>query len=260
MTDPLAWIPAADPLARLASMPALVGELEALGQTRNPDGGSARFRHVPGPHAPTRLERLDILPSPGWEPPLLRGLAEASRVIWDDMSLEVKVAHPQPQELTWGSECAWLVDVWADSRAWLDQAGLAMVDDIINGVYVALARAIGVAPPQAISCPACGAPCEMDGPVLVCTATRWQPESHRHEYPGPARLERQWRFAPPMTAAELSKRLGINANTISQWARRRRIKAAPGTSGPCYRPWDVIAQAWPGIVEAIEARDMPDAA
>lgn len=257
MTNTSAWIPASDPIGRLTQLPALVAELATLGQTRNPDGDArTRTRPVPGSHPPLDVSRLDILPGPGWEPPSLQTLAnEASRIIWEAIDTDTRAAHPQPTELTWASECAWLAGVWDDSRAWLDEADMAMIDDTINSVYVSLARAVGLTPPRAIACPACGSPCEIDGPVLACTATRWQPEGQRHEYPGPAALEKRWRFAPPMTAAELAEHLPISRNRIAQWKRRGHIKPTPHTDPPRFHPWDVIARLWPAIAEAIEDRD-----
>lgn len=256
MTRLLAWIPATDPLGRIQQMPALVAELETLGQTRNPDGESIRTRHVPGSRPPLDVSRLDILPTPGWEPPTLRTLAnEASRVTWEAIDPDTRAAHPQPCELSWATECAWLAGVWADSRAWLDEADMAIVDDTISATYAHLARAVGLKPPRAITCPACGAPCEIDGPVLACTATRWQPEGQRHEYPGPAALEKRWRFAPPMTAAELAAELPVQRKRLNQWHRRGKLKPAPHMQPPRFYPWDVIARLWPDITEAIEDRD-----
>ncbi|MEH1512123.1 hypothetical protein V7F95_08230 [Cutibacterium avidum] len=256
MTRLLTWIPATDPLGRIQQMPDLVAELETLGQSRNPDGSTTHTRHVPGPQAPTRLDRLDILPTPGWEPPMLRALAgEASRVIWEAIDPDTRAAHPQPRELSWATECAWLADIWADSRAWLDEAAMAIVDDTIAATYTYLARAIGLTPPKRIPCPDCGAPCEIDGPLLVCTATRWQPEGQRHEYEGPAAMERKWRHHPPMTAAELATQLPIQRKRLNQWHRRGHIKPAPHTTPPRFYPWDVIARLWPDIAAAIEERD-----
>lgn len=256
MTTPTTWVPSTDPLSRIQNMPALVAELHHLGTTRNPGGESTHTRHVPGSRPPLDLSRLDILPSPGWEPPLLRTLAEeASRVIWEAIDDDTRATHPQPCGLTWTAECAWLAAVWADSRAWLDEADMAMVDDTISVTYARLARAVGLKPPNAITCPACGAPCEIDGPVLACTATRWQPESQRHEYPGPAALEKRWRLAPPMTAAELAAELPVQRKRLNQWHRRGKIKPAPHTTPPRFYPWDVIAQLWPDITAAIEDRD-----
>ena len=257
MTHPsLAWIPATNPVGRLTQMPHLVAELEALGSTRNPDGETAPTRSVPGARPPLDVARLDILPTPGWEPAALTTLAsEASRVIWEDLDAQARQAHPQPTELSWQAECTWLADVWTDSRAYLDQAAMAMVEDAVSATYALLARSVGLTPPRAIACPACGSPCEIDGPVLACTATRAQPEGQRHEYPGPAALEKRWRFAAPMTAAELAEQLPISRNRIAQWKRRSHIKPAPGTNPPRFRPWDVIARLWPAIAEAIEDRD-----
>ena len=259
MTRPLAWIPATDPLGRIQQMPAIIAELHSLGDTRNPDGEATHTRHVPGSRPPLDVSRLDILPTPGWEPPMLRALAgEASRVIWEAIDPETRAAHPQPRGLTWTTECAWLTDVWADSRAWLDDYDMAVVDDMISATYANLARAVGLKPPRAITCPACGAPCEIDGPVLACTATRWQPDGQRHEYPGPAALEKRWRFAPPMTAAELAAELPVQRKRINQWHRRGKIKPAQRAQlpqPPRFFPWDVIAQLWPDITAAIEDRD-----
>ena len=144
--------------------------------------------------------------------------------------------------------------MWADSRAWLDDYDMAVVDDTISATYAHLARAVGLKPPRAIACPACGAPCEIDGPVLACTATRWQPEGQRHEYPGPAAMEKRWRFAPPMTAAELAAELPVQRKRLNQWHRRGHIKPAPHTIPPRFYPWDVIARLWPDIANALDDR------
>lgn len=260
MTRTLAWIPATDPLGRIQQMSALVAELHSLDGTRNPDGESTRSRHVPGSRPPLDVSRLDILPTRGWEPPMLRTLAgEASRVIWEAIDPDTRAAHPQPCGLTWTTECAWLAGVWADSRAWLDDYDMAMVDDTISATYAHLTRAVGLKPPRAIACPACGALCEIDGPVLVCTATRWQPEGQRHEYPGPAAMETKWRYHAPMTAAELASELPVTPGQLSQWQKRGRlhpaVKSARRGDPHRYWPWDVIRLLWPGIVEAIDTRD-----
>lgn len=259
MLDTYTWIPASDPIGRLAQLPALVAELSALGQSRNPDGESTHTRHVPGSRPPLDVSRLDILPTPGWEPPMLRTLAdEASRVIWEAIDTDTRAAHPQPRGLTWATECAWLADVWPDACAVCDMAALDMARDAVDQTYRNIADLIGLRPPTQLRCPDCGAGMETveGGAVLVCRATAWQ--AHPHEYPGPARVEGLWRRQPAAPAPELAGRLGLPVTSarLRQWVRRGRIRPASKAPGrpSTFFPWDVVRCLWPAIVEAIDER------
>ena len=264
------WTPASDPLGRLAQLPALVAELETLGQTRNPDGDPrSRSRNVPGSRPPCRIDRIDILDRPGEQsPPLLDRLAlYVSRPIWEALDLETRQTHPQPiGEPSWTRECAWLAGVWDQSRAVLDAAAMAMVNDELAAVYAEVARAVGLHRPQPVAtCHQCGAPMELVGEglkaVFVCQATRWQAD--RHEMQGPAALEHQWRYHPPMTRDELLAELGdrgLTARMLKRWCTDgRKLRPAKRGGGrgtqSTYWPWDVIGLMWPAIVEAIDERD-----
>ncbi|WP_130865835.1 hypothetical protein [Acidipropionibacterium timonense] len=268
MTDPLVWIPRSDPVARIRQMPALVAEIEALGGTRNPDGETTHTRTVPGSRPPLDVSRLDVVASDGWEPSSLVELSSvASRIIWQAVDPDTRTAHPQPCGLSWNTECAWLADIWADSRAWLDDVDMGIVDQVVHQTYSTLTRQAGVRPPTRISCPSCGASMQLVGQgvkaVLVCEATAWS--SDRHEMPGPAALELQWRYHRAMTADELGEcDLPVTCGQIRQWRKRGRLRPALRSQHRGdphhYWPWDVIRLLWPGIIEAIDARDARGAA
>lgn len=268
--EPLAWIPATDPLGRIQQMPDLVAELAALGQTRNPDGDArALTRSVPGPRPPARIDSIDILDRPGGQsPPLLEALVlYVSRPIWEAFDPDTRTAHPQPLGTpTWARECAWLTGVWAESRSILDAADMAMVDDELATIYAEVAQAVSLYRPRlAMTCPQCGAAMELVGEglkaVFVCTATRWQAD--RHEEKGPAALELEWRYHPPMTRRQLLAKLGdsgLTAKKLDNWcnaSRKLKPVARGGGRGRqnTYWPWDVVRLMWPAIADAIDERD-----
>lgn len=254
------WIPPECKVARLLQMPMLASMAAEIGQSRNPDGTTSD--HQPPTFGSWPAARLDIIDvAEGFTVPaeLQTLILWCSRPIWESVDPETKAAHPQPiGTVTWATECTWLADVWGDSRAWLDEVDMGMVDMTLDDVYRCLTKAVGLRPPSQIPCPheGCHSHLEPDGDMLVCHATRWQ--TFKHEYPGAARLAADWRQHPAVTTSEAVELIpGLTADRLRQWKRRHKIRPVhteeSNSNDPeagqrhWWRPWDIILLIFPGI-------------
>lgn len=252
------WISPECKVERLLQMPALASLAAQIGQSRNPDGTTSEHSAPTfGSRPAARLDIIDLAEGPTTPAELQTLVLWCSRPIWESLDPETKAAHPQPiGTVSWATECAWLADVWGDSRAWLDEVDEDMVDMTLDDTYRCLTKAVGLRPPAQIPCPhdGCHSHLEPDGDMLVCRATRWQ--QWKHEYEGPQRLMSRWLSQPPMTAAQLAEaHFPVTRKRLSKWVERHKIKVAvkPGPGLPDrYRPRDVIAVLWPDIRPEVE--------
>lgn len=262
MTDQLEWIPDWRTTDRIRQLPAIIDELHALDGTRNPADGPA-IHHPPtfGSKAPcdeTVTFLLDGREDSHWGG--LARLQDVSRLVWDALGPDGQPSHPQPTESSWTAECAWLAPAWLTVVNTMPEVQFQAAQQQISDLYSSAAHAIGLRPPHRIPCPECDSTLIEDGDMLVCTATRWQP--FRHEYPGPERMVTDWMHAAPITTQEAVSAIpGITERKLRLWRDTHKItpvtqiKSARGRPTQLWRPWDIIALTFPGILESLARKD-----
>ena len=231
MTDrtswgPDEWIDPWAPVDRLRQMPLLAAQAVELGQTRNPDGDRrAQRSHSAGSRPAARLDLIDVSDDTTEARGSLRWLVLfVSRPIWEAIDHETRRAHPQPLGTpTWKTECAWLAGIWRESRAWLDEVEMDMVDMTLDDCYRDLASRVGLRRPPVHHCDRCGEKLEPVG-------DRRDPDYW--ECPGCMRtfnfgllieqhLEDQAKKAAnQMHLADIARALNEKPATVRQWASR----------------------------------------
>lgn len=236
-----------DTIQQLHEIPDLAAEAFATWNAPNPSTRPERVTPTTGSRPPTDLAVLDALrPDPDGEGRSLRGvLAQAVRAVWEDARMEA--AHvPDLPEATWAGDCDWLrrtYAFWSGDR-WL----VEFVGEQVAEVHRGLSALCRVPKPPIYACPTCDGRMEPipGGHMLACK------EGHEH----PADLERQWRRRPPLPASMIEQVMGVRANTLAQWKRRRKIRPRMGDDGQdLFYPWDVLLLKHPDIAEAFAARD-----
>lgn len=238
----------------LDALPGLVREAWATIGAPNPDGRPGRGGHQAGWRTPVELWTIDALrPDDGQEAhgsALITRLAECSRLIWEAMDADTRKAHPQPVGAPkWGSEVAWLREVWDDAQAWLDPVDFGWIEDELRAIHATLAALCRLRKKPRNLCPDCRAPMHLGD-------DDWQTCDAGHQHPGPKRLERKWRREPPMPSRELCEALRVPRGTLRSWASRGQIKPSriEGVTS-WYLPWDVIRLRYPDVVASIDSRE-----
>lgn len=252
------WLPPECKVARLLQMPLLAAQAVEIGQSRNPDGTTSD--HQPptfGSRPAARLDIIDVAEGLTVPAELQTLVMWCSRPIWESLDADTKAMHLQPLGTpTWATECTWLADVWGDSRAWLDEADMDMVDMTLDDCYRALTRAVGLRPPGRLRCPECGAELLPNGPMLVCEATIGQP--WRHEFDGPEALAAKWIDEAPQPTSWFAEGHDGLPPLSETWFKnhRRRDGLTPASKEGreyTWSPWAVIITLWPAIAERREA-------
>lgn len=238
----------------LDALPSLIREAWATIGAPNPDGRPARGSRRTGWQPPVELWTMDALrPDDGQEAhgsALITRLAECSRLIWEAMDADTRRAHPHPVGTKWGTEVAWLRQVWPDAQAWLDQVDFAWIEDELKTIHANLAALCRLRKKPRNLCPDCRAPMHLGD-------DDWQTCDAGHQHPGPRRLEHEWRRKPPMPTRELCEALRIPRRTLMWWQEHRKISPTRTEGKSSYwLPWDVIALRYPDIAAEIDTRDV----
>lgn len=241
---------------KIRQIPDIIRELAALDGTRNPDTQQgAMQRHTQAGSKPPVNETVVFLVDDREDSPWggLSRLQNVSRTVWGNIPDGEKFNHPQPQESSWDAECAWLATLWADARWLLPQPVLEACISQIEGLYSALAHAIGLYEPVPASCPQCAGVLTDRGSVMVC-------QRCGKEYPSPTTLRRHWKHHEPMVTKDLVGALpGLTSAMLWQWKKRGKVKpAATVGKANAWVPWDVISVLWPDIVSAIDEGSVSD--
>lgn len=133
----------------LAQIPDLAVEVAMTADAPNPGPKAATTsRPVPGSRPPINLHVVDLLATS--DPmrdedhstrPLIR-LGECSRIVWEALDDDLRAAHPQPECLTWASECGWLRAAYVAAQHLLDESDYGWITSEVTGIYRSLAAQV----------------------------------------------------------------------------------------------------------------------
>ena len=219
------WIDPWAPVDRLHQMPILAAQARELGQTRNPDGDRRSHVHAaPGSRPAARLDLIDVADDTTEARGSLRWLVLfVSRPIWVAVDPETRAAHPQPLGTpTWETECSWLAGIWRESRAWLDEVEMDMVDMTLDDCYRDLASRVGLRRPPVHHCDRCGEKLEPVGDRR--NPDYWECPGCMRTFNFGLLIEQHLESLPvPMTLAAIARHIGRPKEAVKKWAQRGLI-------------------------------------